>query len=167
MKKYILAGAAFLVFAGGLFTQTACNNATPGGSSDSTNSIRKETAAAAPTDTATLAGRWVLEPQLASDTASGRIPEIIFNTADSSFAGNNGCNRMSGRYSLRADTLVFDERIITTKMACMGYNEKPFMDNLIRTNRYKIENGKLMFLNNETVISTWVRYTEKEADRKV
>lgn len=167
MKKYILVGAAYLAFAGSLFTQTACNNATSGGSSDSTTSIRKETTAVSPKDTATLAGKWVLEPQLASDTASGRIPEIIFNTFDSSFTGNNGCNRMSGRYSLHADTLVFDERIITTRMACLGYNEKPFMDNLVRTNRYKIQNGKLIFLNNETVLSTWVRYTEKETDRKV
>ena len=167
MKKYIFPGLVIMSLAAGLFLQTACNNATPGGSSDSTSSIRKETAAVKATDTTTLAGKWILEPQLASDTASGRLPEITFNTGDGSFSGNNGCNRMSGHYSLRTDTLVFDERIITTRMACMGYNEKPFMDNLVRTNRFKIQNGKLTLYNNETILSTWVRYVEIDKDKKV
>ncbi|WP_153798206.1 META domain-containing protein [Foetidibacter luteolus] len=108
-------------------------------------------------DTATLDGRWVLQPVLASDTAAGHNPEIIFDLSKSSFAGNTGCNRMSGTFVQKADSLKFNEQVITTRMACQGYNEKAFLDNLFIVNRYRIENGVLMFMNNETVVSKWVR----------
>lgn len=156
------------VFTGLLFSMVACSN---GGSttttSDTTDSIKKETAPASPAPDTSLAGRWVLQPALASDTAAGKTPEISFLTEEARFTGNNGCNNMSGRYSRHADTLVFDERILSTKMACLGYNEKPFMDNLIRTNRFKVQNGVLTLLNNETVLSTWTRYTEKPGVEKI
>lgn len=166
MKKPSFCAVNLLLVAG-LFLQTACNNATSTAvtAADSTDSIKKETTPPA-VDTS-LAGRWVLQPQLASDTATGKIPEISFMPGESRFTGNNGCNSMSGRYSRHADTLVFDERILSTKMACMGYNEKPFMDNLIRTNRFKVENGILTLFNNQTVLSSWARFVTKPVNEKI
>ena len=105
----------------------------------------------------TLEGNWQLQPVLASDTASGKIAEINFSLLQSKFTGNTGCNRMSGSFIRNGNVLKFDEQVMTTKMACPGYNEKAFMDNLFLTNNFKIENGVLMLMNNETALSKWVR----------
>lgn len=164
MEKRSLSFFSLLLMTG-LFLQAACNNATSTAVvTDSTDSIKKEIT---PVMDTSLAGRWLLQPKLASDTASGKLPEITFLPEEARFTGNNGCNSMSGRFVRHADTLVFDERVLSTKMACMGYNEKPFMDNLLRTNRFKVENGVLTLLNNETILSTWVRFIKKPADEKV
>lgn len=113
-----------------------------------------------------LEGLWRLQPQLPSDTAAGRIPEIIFSATENRFSGNTGCNRMTGIFMRKADSLRFDERIVTTRMACMGYNEKIFLDNLLRTNRFVIKGGVLMLMENETVLSKWVRHLEDQPIKK-
>src|SRR5712691_10819347 len=74
----------------------------------------------------TLAGNWQLQPVLASDTASGKIPTLNFDLVHHKFTGNTGCNSMSGSFILKEDALSFSEQIISTKMACEGYNEKAF-----------------------------------------
>ena len=64
---------------------------------------------------------------------------------------------MSGNFVKKEDGLLFNEDIITTKKACEDYNEKTFLDNLIRTNGFKIESGVLMLMYNETILSKWAR----------
>lgn len=105
----------------------------------------------------TLAGTWVLQPVLPSDTATGKIPTLTFNLATRKFTGNTGCNSMSGHFFLSGDSLTFDENMITTKKACSGYNEKAFIGNLIKTNRFKIEDGVLQLMNDQTILSKWKR----------
>ena len=125
---------------------------------DSTNI--KDTIADSTKDAAkneTLAGKWYLQPALPSDTASGKIPTLDFDLKTRKFNGNTGCNGMSGSFSLNGDALSFSENIISTKMACTGYNEKAFFDNLLKTNRYQIKNGALQLLFNTTVLSNWAR----------
>ncbi|MGI8950220.1 MAG: META domain-containing protein [Chitinophagaceae bacterium] len=115
-----------------------------------------------------IEGSWQLQPVLASDTAAGRIPTLNFNLSDRRFSGNTGCNSMSGHFVLKGDSLAFSEQIITTKMACPGYNEKAFIENLTRTNHYKIENGVLELLTDKSVLSKWIRKgAVKDTLRKV
>jgi heat shock protein HslJ len=118
-------------------------------------------------DTATIEGSWKLLPVLASDTAAGKIPEINFNLKTNKFSGNTGCNTISGTFILKQDALSFDENIISTKMACPGYNEKAFFDNLLRTNRYEIKNGVLQLMYNTTVLSQWVRHTSNTVIKQI
>ncbi|BAV09751.1 hypothetical protein FLA_5804 [Filimonas lacunae] len=113
-----------------------------------------------------LEGKWYLQPELASDTSTGRIPEITFHASDGRFTGSTGCNRMSGTFIRKDDTLQFDSRIVSTRMACIGYNEKPFIDNLLRTNHFVIKGGILMLMYNETVLSKWVRHLEDQPIKK-
>ena len=108
-------------------------------------------------DDTTLAGTWVLQPVLPSDTAAGKIPTLTFNLATKKFTGNTGCNEMSGHFFLRGDSLMFDENMITTRKECEGYNEKAFIGNLIKTNRYKIEDGVLQLMSDQTILSKWKR----------
>jgi len=105
----------------------------------------------------TLAGTWVLQPVLPSDTATGKVPTLTFSLATKKFTGNTGCNEMSGHFFLNGDSLTFDENMITTRKACEGYNEKAFIGNLIKTNRYKIEDGVLQLMSDQTILSRWKR----------
>jgi heat shock protein HslJ len=105
----------------------------------------------------TLDGEWFLQPGLPSDTATGKIPTIRFNSFKKTFTGNNGCNSMSGTFTTDKGSLVFTGSAITTKMMCTGYNEKAFMDNLRRTNQYKFVNGTLVLMDNGTELSKWTR----------
>ena len=108
-------------------------------------------------DEPTLAGTWVLQPVLASDTAAGKLPTITFNLASKKFSGNTGCNDMSGHFFTKGDSLSFDEHIIVTRKACEGYNEKAFIDNLGKTTRFEIVDGVLQLMDDQTILSKWTR----------
>lgn len=105
----------------------------------------------------TIAGSWILIPVLPSDSAGGKLPVINFNIASQKFTGNSGCNSMSGTFEIKGDELKFDEQIISTRMACPGYNEKVFMDNLLKVSRYEIQDSVLTLMYNTTPLSKWSR----------
>jgi heat shock protein HslJ len=115
----------------------------------------------------TLSGKWLLQPVLASDTASGKIPTINFDLTKHTFTGNTGCNTMSGSFIIKADSLRFNEQMISTQMACPGYNEKAFFDNLVKTNRYQIKEGVLQLMYNATVLSNWVRHADTTKTKQI
>lgn len=109
-------------------------------------------------DTSTILGKWELVPIMPSDTAAGRIPQLNFDLATKKFSGNTGCNTMSGSFEINKDALSFGANMISTKMACQGYNEKAFIDNLLKTNRYEIRDGVLQLMYNTTILSKWERH---------
>jgi len=118
-------------------------------------------------DTTKLDGMWFLQPVLVSDTATGKIPRLLLNLATKQFTGNTGCNNMSGTFDYTDSSLQFNQRIITTKMACTGYNEKAFLDNLLRTNSYRLQDGMLILMFNQTELSRWTRkVTPKPVNNK-
>jgi heat shock protein HslJ len=119
-----------------------------------------------PADT-TISGMWILQPVLASDTAAGRIPQLNFNLATKKFAGNTGCNDISGSFFISQDSLAFNEHVIATRKMCQGYNEKAFVDNLTKTNHYKIVDGVLQLMNDQTILSKWTRKADKIRSNKV
>jgi len=108
-----------------------------------------------------------LQPVLASDTATGKIPTISFDLKKHTFTGNTGCNEMSGIFKLKADSLAFTEQIVATKITCQGYNEKAFLDNLFNTNRYQIKDGVLELMYNETILSKWVRHADTTTTKQI
>jgi len=108
-------------------------------------------------DTGRLEGKWFLLPVLSSDTATGRIPTLVFDVNRHRLTGNTGCNSISGRFSVSGKSLQIDSNIVTTKMACTGYNEKAFIKSLLRANSYKIQDGVLVLLYDGTELSRWVR----------
>jgi heat shock protein HslJ len=119
-----------------------------------------------PADT-TISGVWLLQPVLASDTAAGRIPQLNFNLTTKKFTGNTGCNDMSGSFFIRKDSLAFNEHIISTRTMCQGYNEKAFVDNLTKTNHYKIVDGVLQLMNDQTILSKWTREADTKKSNKI
>jgi len=113
-------------------------------------------------DSASINGQWYLQPVLPGDTAAGKVPTINFRLSDNSFTGNTGCNTMRGTFERTDSTLTFNERIVTTKMLCNGYDEAAFLRSLLRTNQYKVERNQLILLFNGTPLSTWTRKPEKK-----
>ena len=109
----------------------------------------------------TLAGAWFLMPALASDMVTGKSPTLQFDLVNKSFSGNTGCNTMRGMFLYSADSIRFSPDIVTTKMACTGYNEDAFLKNLIRTNSYKVRRGILIFFVDGQQISSWSRKPPK------
>jgi heat shock protein HslJ len=108
-------------------------------------------------DSADLAGEWWLQPVLASDTATGRLPRISFDLPRKRFKGFTGCNQMSGVVNIKADGILFDKDMTITRIACEGYNEKEFIVNLLRVTRYQIKDGVLSLLIEKTPVSRWIR----------
>jgi heat shock protein HslJ len=104
-----------------------------------------------------LNGQWYLQPVLPSDTAAGRYPAINFNIAKGTFTGHTGCNRMNGTFKYTDTSLVINERIMMTKMACPGYNESAFIKTLLSTNRYKKQDSVLVLMFDQTELSRWTR----------
>ncbi len=118
-------------------------------------------------DGATLEGRWVLMPVMASDTAAGKIPYLNFDLKTGKFFGNTGCNNISGTFLLSQNALQFNEKLISTRMACPGYNEDIFVDNLFKTNRYEIRGGVLQLMYNTTILSKWVRHNDTNPTKQI
>ena len=111
-------------------------------------------------DSTALDGSWYLQPVLPSDTAAGNRATIEFNVKKAHFAGNTGCNNMNGKYyfSIVDSSLSFSDKIVTTKMACPGFNERAFLKNLLLTTHFKIRDGLLIFLaEDNTELSRWER----------
>jgi heat shock protein HslJ len=108
-----------------------------------------------------LQGKWYLQAVMASDTAAGRTPEIVFDVTHNWFSGNTGCNVMRGNVHVTDSTISFDGQVVTTKRLCVGYNEPAFLKNLLRCNSYKIQNGVLVLMVDGTEISRWTRKITK------
>jgi heat shock protein HslJ len=126
----------------------------------SPDSVVTASAAPAPPDTTTLGGPWFLQPVLPSDTAAGKMPALILDLKKSHFTGNTGCNTMRGEFwfSTNDSSLTFSDKIITTKMACPGYNEPAFMKSLKSAAHYRLRNGILTLLSDDrTELSHWMR----------
>ncbi len=118
-------------------------------------------------DANSLEGTWKLMPVLASDTATGRFPVLQFNVSNHSFIGNTGCNSMSGKFKLTGMMLSFNEQEVITKNDCRGYNEDAFMGSLMKVNHYKIEDGVLELMVDQTVLSKWVRKEPLNAPKTI
>jgi heat shock protein HslJ len=111
-------------------------------------------------DTTTLAGTWYLQPVLASDTATGRIPFLRFEISKKTrVSGNTGCNNLNGEFwfSDKDSSLSFNEKFVTTKMACTGYNEQAFLKSLLSANHYRLKKGMLILMSDQTELSRWTR----------
>ena len=119
------------------------------------------TSSAVAQDSTTLGGRWYLEATLPSDTAAGKTPWLDLNLELARFTGNTGCNSMHGRfYFSKSDSSIsFNDKIVTGKMICQGYNEAAFLKSLKNTARYKLQNGTLTFLGDDhAALSRWNRH---------
>ena len=141
-----------------IFAGVSCQSPTTDGSDH--NGVALIPAKMVASDSTTLGGTWFLQPVLASDTAAGKIPSLMFDLNKSRFSGNTGCNVMHGQFwfSSKDSSLSFSDNITTTKMSCPGYNEPAFMKSLRSAGRFRLSNGTLTLLSDDnTELSRWMR----------
>ena len=138
----------------------ACQSPTEKPEKKTSDSVIVASTIPAAPDSTTLGGPWYLQPVLASDTATGKMPTLNLDLAKSHFSGNTGCNTMRGEfwYSKNDSSLSFSDKIATTRMACPGYNEPAFMKSLRSTTHFRLRNGVLTLLSDvNTELSRWMR----------
>lgn len=113
-----------------------------------------------PPDSTVLEGSWYLQPVLPSDTAAGKRPTLQLDVKKSRFTGNTGCNNMNGKFWFSAadSSISFSEKMVTTKMACPGYNEKAFLKSLLQVTHFKVQNGVMTLMGpDNAALSRWER----------
>ena len=108
-----------------------------------------------------LQGGWTLE-FMDSTTANGKklnemfpnkLPNLNFNTADSTVFGTDGCNRISGGYEVKNDNqIIIGDKLASTMMACNGVDDYAFKQALSKATKFTISDGKLLLLSDDIVI---------------
>ena len=81
---------------------------------------------------------------------------LSFSVTDSSYSGNNGCNMISGNFSISKDKVNFGEGL-STRMFCQGIDEQKFHNVLNLTNRMQIKNDVLFLFENENKLAEFIR----------
>ena len=105
-----------------------------------------------------LNGNWELQKLWGSEGKWNRTPEINIDFDDRTFAGNTGCNSMSGKFTINENYIAINKEILTTKMACTGYNEYSFLSVLLKINRYAVADNVLELSQDDIVL---MRFTKK------
>lgn len=86
-------------------------------------------------------------------------PGINFYGSNETFSGFTGCNKYSGRYTVKGkDTISLQSTAASTKMVCIGdYDEEAFLQALKRVNSFKAVNGQLELLEGNKVLLVFSR----------
>jgi len=116
------------------------------------------------TRVATINGRWELI-QLPTSTDGmklfpARRPYITIDSASQRFAGNTGCNSLSGPLDVSALKIQFKEPIIMTKMACQGgmEGESIFLHSLRDVNSYILNDSSLSLVKDGQLMMQFLKH---------
>jgi putative lipoprotein len=78
-------------------------------------------------------------------------PYIVLQANQKEVVGHGGCNRLSGGYTLKGETLEFGE-MTTTRMACPEIQaEHAFLNALESVTRWRLMDNQLVLLDKENV----------------
>jgi Asp-tRNA(Asn)/Glu-tRNA(Gln) amidotransferase A subunit family amidase/heat shock protein HslJ len=82
---------------------------------------------------------------LPQQSAPERAPHLVF-AADGKLSGADGCNRLSGSYTVKSDAITFGP-IASTRMACPGAEEiaRRFLAALRGTGHWRLTEGRMEF----------------------
>ncbi|MBS1587869.1 MAG: META domain-containing protein [Bacteroidetes bacterium] len=113
---------------------------------------------------ATITGRWELNQLLTSTDGlklfPARRPYITIDSAGQRFAGNTGCNSISGPLDISALKIQFKEPIIMTKMACQGgmEGESIFLHSLHDVNSYILNDSSLSLMKDGQLMMQFLKH---------
>ena len=110
-----------------------------------------------------LGGDWVLtvfpyQTKALAELFTARIPELQLEVPGRKVAGNTGCNRMFGSFTVDGSAFQFGN-LGSTKMACPGYDETIYLNALSRVNRFSVNNDQLTFYQDSTLLMTFAKKT--------
>lgn len=108
-----------------------------------------------------LAGSWDLtlfsgSSKSFAELFGERHPQLQFDS-NNRLSGTTGCNRISGTYQSSNDELLIGKDLITTKMACPGYDETIFIESLTSINHYRLNGNELQLYNGSALIMSFTK----------
>lgn len=133
MKKLLIALGLTVVLGFGFSCSVASGTGTSGTETNSTSNALTSTA-------------WRLvkfDGKVIDSSTFARTPEVRF-WVGSKVTGNDGCNLITGTYSVQGDRILFGN-IAGTKMACMNTNYENYNKFLNRTDKFKVVKNSLYF----------------------
>ena len=107
-----------------------------------------------------LGGEWVLqsidgEKDPSKIYRETRMPALLFDASKMAVSGHNGCNRISGKYTLPGKEKIKFGPLMSTKMACpdIGNGETIFMNAIAKCNSFSVDGTTLILKdgNNEVM----------------
>mgnify|MGYP002639427965 CR=1 FL=1 len=78
--------------------------------------------------------------------------ELNFSKTDSSYYGNNGCNRIKGKFIVEENEVSFSQGI-STKRYCEAVDEQKFYSILSSTNSIKLKKKILLLYKGDLVLA--------------
>lgn len=107
-----------------------------------------------------LSDKWVLKSidgKSVGQAFENSIPHITLNTSTKQISGNSGCNNFNGIFSY-VNGKFSAPNLASTMMACVFKNEEPlFMAYLAEKSTLSIENGDLIFTQNNQPVLVFAR----------
>lgn len=108
-----------------------------------------------------LSGNWKLTEIVKRTDLSTlfpkKIPELNFNATDLRVSGNNGCNNISGAFTLAEDGKLQFGPMMATKMFCPGEGEGMFMEAIGKITSARLNEGVLEFTDGTDVLMKFIR----------
>lgn len=138
-----------------MFFFIACNNPKDATTGSDSTVANKETIPAKPmmTSVSGLTGKkWKLVQLMGKpvpDSVNGRMPFILLNKEDSSYAANGGCNGLGGKFDWNEETMrIKFKQGMSTMMACENlWVENELKQVLSETDNYSLGGDSVLTLN--------------------
>lgn len=99
-----------------------------------------------------LNGSWIVQNMWGIDSSKIKGAFITLDYATKSFSGSTGCNDISGNFSYTPDLSFFNKNISLTKNKCLSYNDKLFINLLLKINRFNIDSNTLELSRDDLVL---------------
>jgi heat shock protein HslJ len=104
-----------------------------------------------------LNGSWELQKLWGTDNNRATAPYLNINFEEKTFAGNAGCNTISGKFTTNENYITIDKEITSTKMACPGNIEKSFLSVLLKINKFVVNDSELELSQDDIVLLKFKR----------
>ncbi|TDH21662.1 META domain-containing protein [Segetibacter sp. 3557_3] len=109
-----------------------------------------------------LSGSWLLrnitDSKVSMDSLyQNRKPLLIINQETGTIKGNTGCNSLSGKVDVSANSIRVGAPLATTRMFCPGQGEQTFLAALRKVNRFAIAGQVLTLLADDVTVMQLVR----------
>lgn len=108
-----------------------------------------------------LTGTWLLDNIDGAENNWEKQPYIVVDLDAETFYANTGCNEISGSTRMRGDKVCFSDINYNSHKECEGYDEKKFIDAVIKCNGYTINQGKLSLTKDGKSVMTFTRYIKE------
>jgi heat shock protein HslJ len=100
---------------------------------------------------ADLEGNWNVEYVWGIDKTKLKPSTVVMDFKNKTFTANSGCNTVNGTFFFKDELLIIDKKMDITKLPCKGYNERAFINVLLKINRFNFA-GDTLELSQDNIV---------------